>query len=171
MGIALNSNFDVNAGLPLDAREIAADLTARDALTAGRRYEGLQVYVVSEAKTYRLVGGITNADWKRTDNVMVKVGSTFFTDALSVTPAAYVELIADTGADVIKKVSAFYTTGSIAEIAIGPAASEAELFLLPSGGGEFEVEIPANSRVSIRLKTGQPDVVSKILALNLFIEA
>jgi hypothetical protein len=43
-------------------REVA-DLTARDAVTTERRREGMTVYVVSEAKTYRLVGGITNSDW------------------------------------------------------------------------------------------------------------
>lgn len=174
MGIALNSNFDVNAALALDARQVAADLTARDALIAGRRYEGLQVYVVSEAKTYRLVGGITNTDWKRTDTIMLKVGSTFFSAALSFDETAWVELIADSGADIIKKISAFYTNGIIAEIGFGAAAAETRAALLPAGGGEIDLEIPANTRVSIRSVTGQANsgtVTSTTLALNLLIEA
>lgn len=63
MGIALGSNFTVNTGLPLDDRLVVADLTARDAILAGRRYEGLETYVESEGKSYRLIGGILNANW------------------------------------------------------------------------------------------------------------
>lgn len=63
MGIPLNSNFDVTAALPLDARTVVADLTARDALASGVRFEGMEVYVEAEEKFYSLVGGITNGDW------------------------------------------------------------------------------------------------------------
>jgi len=63
MGITLASNFDVNAALPLDSRLVVADVTARDALVAGRRYDGLAVYVIADAKTYQLQGGILNANW------------------------------------------------------------------------------------------------------------
>jgi hypothetical protein len=63
MGIALGSNFTVNTALPLDDRTTFADLTARDALDALRRYEGLKVYVTSEQKYYSLVGGIANVNW------------------------------------------------------------------------------------------------------------
>lgn len=63
MGITLASNFDVNAALPLDSRMIVADLTARDAIAAGRRYLGMTVYVVADTITYQLKGGILNADW------------------------------------------------------------------------------------------------------------
>lgn len=40
------------------------DLTARDAITNPRREEGMIVYVISEKKEYRLVGGITNLHWE-----------------------------------------------------------------------------------------------------------
>lgn len=63
MGITLTSNFDVNAALPLDSRMVVADLTARDAIAAGRRYLGMCVYVVSDTLTYQLKAGILNADW------------------------------------------------------------------------------------------------------------
>lgn len=63
MGIALGSNFTVNTALPLDDREVVADTTARDALSALRRYEGLTVYVTADATNYQLQGGITNSDW------------------------------------------------------------------------------------------------------------
>ena len=63
MGITLASNFDVNAALPLDSRMIAVDATARDAIIAGVRYEGMLVYVVADQTMYQLQGGITNGDW------------------------------------------------------------------------------------------------------------
>lgn len=62
-GIEIPNNFDLNSPLPLDARFIAADPTERDALDSVARYEGLLVYVVSEAIMYQLQGGITNANW------------------------------------------------------------------------------------------------------------
>lgn len=63
MGIIQTSVFDVNVALPLDTREQKADLTARDAIASGTRWEGMEVYVISESKSYKLVGGITNSDW------------------------------------------------------------------------------------------------------------
>lgn len=63
MGIVLGSNFTVNTALPLDDRIVVADNTARDAIAAGRRYEGLIVYSVAAASNYQLVGGILNANW------------------------------------------------------------------------------------------------------------
>lgn len=68
MGIALASQFDVNAALPLDSRMQVVDNTARDAIVSGRRWEGMIVYSVGAAKAYQLVGGVTNSDW-------VEVGS------------------------------------------------------------------------------------------------
>lgn len=65
MGIELGSNFDVKTSLPLDSRLKVADLTARDAIVSGVRYEGMIVYVVSEATNFQLVGGITNGDWRK----------------------------------------------------------------------------------------------------------
>ena len=42
----------------------AIDLTARDAITPIRREEGMIVYIISEKKEYRLVGGILNTNWE-----------------------------------------------------------------------------------------------------------
>ena len=63
MGITLASNFDVNAALPLDSRMVVADLTARDAIVAGRRFQGMCVYVLADTLTYQLKTGILNTDW------------------------------------------------------------------------------------------------------------
>jgi hypothetical protein len=105
---------------------------------------------------------------------MLTVDQTYFNSSLSVSDSAWLELIADTGANEIRKIQSFYTTGSVAELGIGAAASESELLILQAGGnGEtgLEVTIPPNSRLSIRLKSGEPAVVNAKLALNLFREA
>jgi len=117
---------------------------------------------------------IGSAVWKRIDKIMLKSLFPFFTDNLSVDDTAWVELIADTGADKIVKIQSFYPNGSIAKLAIGAASSEQELIILqPGGNGEtgLEVEVPANSRLSIRLESGETALSSVKLALNLFGEA
>lgn len=40
------------------------DITTRDAIDPSRREAGMLVYVISEDKTYRLVNGILNTNWK-----------------------------------------------------------------------------------------------------------
>lgn len=55
---------------PLDADERVADISARNALAA--RYIGQSCYVLSENKTYRLEGGITNSDWVDRDDYYKK---------------------------------------------------------------------------------------------------
>lgn len=63
MGIQLNSNFDVNTGLPLDSRNVVPNLIARDAIPALKRYEGMIVYVVGEQTNFQLVGGVLDSNW------------------------------------------------------------------------------------------------------------
>lgn len=63
MSITVASNFAVSTTLPLDARTQVADQTARDAILAGVRYEGLIVYSIADGTNYQLVGGIANGDW------------------------------------------------------------------------------------------------------------
>lgn len=62
-GIPLSLNFSMGSQLPLDDRTVQPDLASRDAIPAGKRFEGLEVYVISELKKFVLQGGITNADW------------------------------------------------------------------------------------------------------------
>jgi hypothetical protein len=41
-----------------------ADITARNAITIDRREIGMDVYVISNDTTYKLVGGILDANWQ-----------------------------------------------------------------------------------------------------------
>lgn len=63
MGIKISSNFDVRASLPLDDRDTAQDLVARDAILPIKRYDGMKTYITSTQQTFQLQGGITNGDW------------------------------------------------------------------------------------------------------------
>lgn len=63
MAIFVSSQFRELSALPIEEKMVVVDLTARDAIPAGERYEGLFTYVVSEQRTYQLRGGITNSDW------------------------------------------------------------------------------------------------------------
>lgn len=63
MAIQVNDGFQVNTNIPVDARYVVADLTARDAIDPLVRYDGLATYVKSTQITYRLKGGILNANW------------------------------------------------------------------------------------------------------------
>lgn len=63
MAIQLNSGFEVTVAEPLDTRTVVADLTARNNIPPGIRYEGMEVYVTSEQTKYILKGGVTNSDW------------------------------------------------------------------------------------------------------------
>lgn len=64
MGINVASSFSRQAPVPIDDLLFVADLTARDAIPAGVRYEGMFTYVVSEGLNYQLIGGIDNANWE-----------------------------------------------------------------------------------------------------------
>jgi hypothetical protein len=72
MGTTLGSQFDLNTNLPLDSRNVKADVTARNAIPSTSRYVSMEVYCVAEARTYKLVGGILDANW-------VDVGAGSFT--------------------------------------------------------------------------------------------
>lgn len=63
MFITSPQGYDIQAQEPIDSRLTKATLADRDAISIATRYEGLPVFVVSEGKTYQLIGGITNSDW------------------------------------------------------------------------------------------------------------
>ena len=115
------------------------------------------------------------AIWKRVDTVQLKIVKSIVLDmsVSNVTDAAYVELDADVGSQVIRRVESFYPTGSLAHIATGAAAAEVDNFILIAGGnGEVgvDVEIAANSRLSIKLVAGETSVTGGKIVLNLFAE-
>ncbi len=63
MAITIGSSFHLAAAVPIDDRFVVADNTARDALAAGVRYEGLIVYSIGAGVMYQLVGGILDVNW------------------------------------------------------------------------------------------------------------
>lgn len=61
--IPLSTGFDVGTNVPLDSRQVKADVTARNAIASVGRYEGMEVFVVATQKNYQLRGGIVDANW------------------------------------------------------------------------------------------------------------
>lgn len=55
---------------------VVFDLTARDAIPADRRLEGMEVKVLVEGAKYTLTGGITNADWVEVETGNFPEGAT-----------------------------------------------------------------------------------------------
>ena len=51
MGIDVASSFTRKAPVPVDDSMVVADLTARDAIAAGVRYQGMVCYVVAAASS------------------------------------------------------------------------------------------------------------------------
>ena len=63
MAILIGSNFSVSTNLHIDDRAIMATLGERDAIPAGRRYLGMQVFVEENSTNYQLLGGTSNDNW------------------------------------------------------------------------------------------------------------
>lgn len=61
--ISLLKDINATGGSTSTLMSVVADITARDGIEADKRYDGLEIYVQSEGKTYRLIGGIDNANW------------------------------------------------------------------------------------------------------------
>jgi hypothetical protein len=57
------SQFKREYALPIELYRQVGTIAERDAIPTNRRWEGLQCYVLSEATTYELKGGIDNTYW------------------------------------------------------------------------------------------------------------
>lgn len=79
---------------------------------------------------------------------------------------AGLELIADTGGSILKEIQIIEDIGAFMELRIG-AGTGNFLCNLPLGGGNVKVNIPANSRLSIRTKETGVIVSSGKIAMNL----
>jgi hypothetical protein len=162
----------LQASTPLSNFAATADPTVNDDVGDGYS-TGSRWVNVSNGNIFSAVSTTLGAAvWERLDKARLAVS---FFESLNmavsnVTDAAYVEIVADSGADEIKKITSFYPAGSLAYIAVGAAASEVDNFILYPGGAEEFVSIPPNSRISIKLLTGQTTVSGGVLAINFLTE-
>lgn len=62
-GIQAIAPFKMNSQQPLDRRNVVENLDQRDSINKNFRFEGLQTFVISEHKSYQLIGGIQNENW------------------------------------------------------------------------------------------------------------
>lgn len=97
------------------------------------------------------VGTITNAVPTQSPVGRVKANDPVYNNyaSTSVTTAAYVQLIASTSG-VTNRISIFDSSGQPMILATGAAASEVNQLYVPPGGGEFDLAIPAGTRISIK---------------------
>jgi hypothetical protein len=157
---------------PLSNFTATADPTVNDDIGDGYQ-AGSRWVNVSNGNIFTAIStSLGAAVWERLDKERLAVSffSSLDMSAFNVTDAAYVEIVADSGAEEIKKITSFYPAGSLAYIAVGAATSEVDNFILYPGGAEEFVSIPPNSRVSIKLLTGQTTVTGGILAINFLTE-
>lgn len=71
----------------------------------------------------------------------------------NVTTAAWTTLIASTGGSEATRLSIFDSSGETMEIGLGGPGSESRVLLVPPGGIEEDVVVPAGSRISVRAVT------------------
>lgn len=63
MADSIISQFKREYAAPIETDRQVANIGARNAIASLTRWEGMQVYVVSEQTTYELKGGITDPYW------------------------------------------------------------------------------------------------------------
>lgn len=69
----------------------------------------------------------------------------------NVTTGAWVQLISSVGSTSIKRVQVFMSQANTLELAFGGAGSEvSQIYIFPGGNEVFEMDIPANTRLSLR---------------------
>src|SRR5690606_35921520 len=63
MSQTINDNFRLVAALSIDDRYYKLNISQRDAIESGRRFQGLMCFVQQTQTVYMLFGGITNSNW------------------------------------------------------------------------------------------------------------
>ncbi len=136
-GIDLGSQFNFTSALPLDARDIVANLTARDAIASGIRYIGLKTFCLADKKTYQLQAGITNADW-------VDISSSYYLSTANALTA--LSGGGQTGATLASaNINRFTTVAAVGDSAILPAAKAGlEIMIINDGANDMNI-FPAST--------------------------
>lgn len=63
------SQFSRQYGMPIETNIQFQTINQRDAIPDGVRWEGMIVYVITEGKSYQLVGGIDNSLWQEFNGI------------------------------------------------------------------------------------------------------
>jgi hypothetical protein len=86
----------------------------------------------------------------------------------SVTDVAYVQLLATIGATASKKAQIFMSSGDPLLLAFGaPAAEVDKIIVIPGGNGFIDLDIPANTRLSLKALNSGTTVGSGVIIVNL----
>jgi hypothetical protein len=86
----------------------------------------------------------------------------------NVDDTAYVQLLATIGATASKKAQIFMSSGEPLFLAFGAAAAEVdELIVIPGGNGFIDLDIPANTRLSLKAVNAATTVNTGVIIINL----
>lgn len=143
--IPISSNFLLSSALPLDARTVVTDFTARNAIPTIERYDGLEVYLTTNQQTWQLQGGITNSNW-----VLITVGGGGVTfdqiqSGTNTTATMYVSSNSGSGGATLQVDDQAFeitnandpTTNAFFSLSALNSGTFAEYFLPPIAGGSF----------------------------------
>lgn len=157
------NNVSGTVSLPTGASTEATLSTLNGKVPANLTVTATRLLVDGSGVTQPVSGTVTA-------NVANPAVSTFVRNdysSVNVTTAAYVQLVASTAAT-YKRLSIFDSSGQTLKIALGAAASEADLFLVfPGGNGDIDVNIPAGTRISIRAVSATASVGE--ISINFFV--
>lgn len=143
------NNISGTVSLPTGAatETTLAAASAKLPATLGQKTSANSLAVTLASDQSAIPTNATQAGYSRTNAPVYSVYST-----TNVTTSAYVQMVAST-TSATKQVQIFDSSGQSLYFAVGAAASEVDQFIIPPGGGIFNIAIPAASRISLKAVT------------------
>lgn len=138
-GINLGSGFNRVSNQPLDLYSEAADLTARDAIPSGVRYQGMSVFVIAEGKSYTLIGGIADINWVEGGGGGAGGGLLIWQTPQTVTAGAQLTLGVGVARQGLKLSSATDVTLNANLFASAPTDDGTEIFIVNVGANTIKI--------------------------------
>ena len=155
---ALNNKVTLGAGLNTSAiRVVQASDSASRVIVEDSGGDVIKVLTASTAATASdnsLVVALSPNSNLTKDQGYTRANAPYYNNyaSTSVTTSAYTQVVAST-TSITQKLSIFDSSGQAMILAVGAGGSEVDQFYIPPGGGDFSLNIPASSRVSIKALT------------------
>ena len=64
MAISIIDGFNVTSALPADLKTIISTSSSLTSISSSWRYNGMLVYTQAEGQEWRLIGGVSDSNWK-----------------------------------------------------------------------------------------------------------
>jgi len=138
MAIPFEDSINRTTNAPRWTDEKVADLTARDAISATLRYEGMCVYVTADKKTYQLQGGVLDTDW------------TEYGSGGGAVVTAYVDKFTDAnGIKVAWTLTAAPSDAKQTNVYVGTVYQEKDTYTLAGTSLTFSEAVPTGNNVEV----------------------